>query len=192
MPFSRARVCAMSQADCIRISVSILTPNAFSMRRAIRPERSALALRRLDSVGRETFNTLAAAVTDRPRGSMISVFMNDPGWGRVQHGHNSLLVVILKVQVADFLGVAIDPKREPPNLRDVQAPCALSVAGQAMRFQMGCSQVRPLQSCPVRRPASCAAYLRPQRAIPWRCPPDRALSVPCGEIALFSLIECGL
>ena len=44
----------MSYADCIRISVSIFTPKAFSMRSAISPERSALPLSRLDRVGRET------------------------------------------------------------------------------------------------------------------------------------------
>ena len=37
----------------MRINVSIFTPKAFSMRRAISPERSALRLRRLESAGRE-------------------------------------------------------------------------------------------------------------------------------------------
>jgi hypothetical protein len=34
----------MSQEDCIRISVSILTPKAFSMRSGISPERPALPM----------------------------------------------------------------------------------------------------------------------------------------------------
>jgi hypothetical protein len=42
--------------------------------------KSALPLRKLES-GRDTFSTRAPAVTDRPRGSIISVRMNDPGWG---------------------------------------------------------------------------------------------------------------
>jgi len=50
---SRFRVCAISYADCIRISVSIFTPNAFSIRSAISPESPALQLSRLESVGRD-------------------------------------------------------------------------------------------------------------------------------------------
>ena len=38
----------------MRISVSIFTPNAFSMRSAISPERSARPLGKLDSAGRDT------------------------------------------------------------------------------------------------------------------------------------------
>ena len=45
----------------MRMSVSILTPKAFSMRRAMSPERSALPLSRLESVGRETRRAAAAA-----------------------------------------------------------------------------------------------------------------------------------
>ena len=51
-----------------------------SMRSAISPERSALPLSRLESAGRETLSA-AAAVTDRPAGSMISVRIKSPGWG---------------------------------------------------------------------------------------------------------------
>jgi hypothetical protein len=65
----------------MRISVSILTPNAFSMRSAMSPERSALPFSRLDKAGRDTFSAAAAAVTDNPAGRIISVRMKSPGWG---------------------------------------------------------------------------------------------------------------
>jgi len=45
------------------------------------PERSALPLSRLDRAGRDTWSAAAAAVTERPVGSIISVRMNHPGWG---------------------------------------------------------------------------------------------------------------
>ena len=61
--------------------VSIFTPKAFSMRSAISPDRSALAFNKLDRAGRDTCNTAAAAVTDRPAGSMISVRIKSPGCG---------------------------------------------------------------------------------------------------------------
>jgi hypothetical protein len=44
----------MSKADCIRMSVSIFTPKAFSMHSAISPERSALLFSKLDRAGRDT------------------------------------------------------------------------------------------------------------------------------------------
>ena len=65
----------------MRISVSIFIPKAFSMRRAISPERLALPFSRLERVGRDTRSATAAAVTLRPAGSMISVRMKSPGWG---------------------------------------------------------------------------------------------------------------
>ena len=49
---SRLRVRAMSYDDCIRISVSMRTPNAFSKRSAISPERLAFPLSKLDSAAR--------------------------------------------------------------------------------------------------------------------------------------------
>jgi len=65
----------------MRMRVSILTPKAFSIRRAMLPESAALPFRRLDKAGRETCNAAAAAagVTQRPAGSMISVRMKSPG-----------------------------------------------------------------------------------------------------------------
>ena len=41
----------------------------------------ALPLSRLDSLGRETRNAIAAAVTVKPAASIISVRMKSPGWG---------------------------------------------------------------------------------------------------------------
>jgi len=44
---SRFRVCAISCAEAIRISVSIFTPNAFSIRSAISPDSPALPFSKL-------------------------------------------------------------------------------------------------------------------------------------------------
>jgi len=65
----------------MRIRISIFTPKAFSMRRAISPESAALLLSKLERAGREALRAIAAAVTERPAGSMISVRMKSPGWG---------------------------------------------------------------------------------------------------------------
>jgi hypothetical protein len=43
-------------------------------------------------------------------------------------------VVVFKVQIADFVDVAINPGCEPPILGDMKAPGSLSIAGQAMRL----------------------------------------------------------
>src|SRR5258706_7849330 len=100
----------------MRMRVSILTPKAFSIRSAISPERLALPFNRLDRVGRETCRTRAAAVTERPRGSMISVRMKSPGWGglSVRIGRDPPLMIVLKIQVADLSFFNIDPKSETP------------------------------------------------------------------------------
>src|SRR5580658_8942321 len=100
----------MSYAYCIRISVSILTPKAFSMRRAMSPERAAFPLSRLESAGREIFNPAAAAVTVRPAGSMISVRMKSPGCGGFFMGITSLpcLVVVFQIEHKDFAFYKID------------------------------------------------------------------------------------
>src|SRR5271166_3361021 len=78
--FSRLRVCVMSQEACIRMRVSIFTPNAFSIRKAMSPDRSALPFNKLDNAGRDTRSAAAAAVTDRPAGWIISARMKSPGW----------------------------------------------------------------------------------------------------------------
>src|ERR1035437_10309172 len=122
----------------MRMSVSILTPKAFSKRSAISPDRSALPLSRLDRAGRETWSTLAAAVTDRPCGSMISVRMKSPGWGgfniRMAAVSLSFLMVILKIHVAYLALGGVYTKGQPPVARDVQAPCAFAIAGQQVRL----------------------------------------------------------
>jgi hypothetical protein len=51
------------------------------MRSAISPDSPALPFSKLDSAGRETPSAAAAAVTDNPAGSTISVRMKSPGWG---------------------------------------------------------------------------------------------------------------
>ncbi len=51
------------------------------MRSFIYPERSALPSIRLDSVGRERRNAIAAAVTVNAVAPQISVQMKSPGWG---------------------------------------------------------------------------------------------------------------
>lgn len=82
------------------MSVSIFTPKAFSMRRAISPGRLALRLSRLDSAGRDTRRVLATAVTDSPDGSMISVRMKSPGWGGFLIGMSmglGFLVVVFQI-----------------------------------------------------------------------------------------------
>ena len=94
---SRFRVCAISYAEAIRINVSIFTPNAFSIRSAISPDSPALPFSKLDSVGRETPSAAAAAVTDSPCASTISVLMKSPGWGGLTIAifSSRFLVVIL-------------------------------------------------------------------------------------------------
>jgi hypothetical protein len=63
------------------MSVSIFTPNAFSIRSAISPDKPALLFNKLDNAGRETPSAAAAAVTDKPAGSTISVRIKSPAWG---------------------------------------------------------------------------------------------------------------
>jgi hypothetical protein len=50
----------------MRISVSIFTPKAFSMRSDLSPERTVLPFSKLDNAGRETPSAAAAAVTANP------------------------------------------------------------------------------------------------------------------------------
>src|ERR1700686_761035 len=110
----------------MRISVSILGPKAFSILRAISPDKSAFPFNRLDSAGRETRRTFAAAVTDRPSGSMISVRINSPGCGGLNIGIRWFSldsVIVLKIHVTDFAFGIVDPKRHSPVSRNVQAPC---------------------------------------------------------------------
>src|ERR1019366_2448212 len=100
------------------------------MRSAMSPERSALPLSRLESAGRETRSAAAAAVTDRPAGTIISVRMKCPGWGGFFMGMAvapSILVVVFQTYVADFVLCGVDAKRQTAVAGDAEAPCALSV-----------------------------------------------------------------
>src|SRR5438132_10102867 len=56
------------------------------MRSAISSDRSALPLSKLDRAGRKTWSALAVAATDRHAGSIISVRIKSPGWGRIFMG----------------------------------------------------------------------------------------------------------
>jgi hypothetical protein len=67
-----------------------LNPQCHIAGNAISPDKSALALSRLDRVGRDTCNATAAAVTVRPTGGIISVRIKLPGWG-VLHLHDRFL-----------------------------------------------------------------------------------------------------
>src|ERR1035441_7468662 len=127
----------MSKEDCMRMSVSILIPKAFSMRRAISPERLALPFRRLDKAGRETCSAGAASVTDRPAGSMISVRMKSPGCGGFfmgMVGCSCVSVVIFQIYVADFALGGVNAKRQTAVTGNAQAPCAFAVTGQCVHL----------------------------------------------------------
>ena len=128
----------MSYEDCIRISVSIFPPKAFSIRSAISPERLDFLLSKLDKVGRDTCNAAAAAVTDKPAGPIISVRMKSPGWGGFFMGialTPSILMVIFQVHIANFAVVCVYPKRQAPVSGNAQTPSAFAVASQSM-FQL--------------------------------------------------------
>src|SRR5262249_27330682 len=116
----------------MRMRVSMSTPNAFSKRRAMSPDRSALPFRRLERVGRETPKTFAASVTDRLCASMISVRRKRPGCTglSIRMGFSSVIVFI--VHVHDF--VVLDTESQPPVPRHVQTPDALAGAGELVRF----------------------------------------------------------
>src|SRR5271166_2871334 len=121
----------------MRMSVSIFTPKAFSMRSAMSPERSALPFNRLESAGRETLSAAAAAVTDRPAGWIISVRMKSPGWGGLFMGITLapyFLVIIFQIQFADFMFCGIDAERQTLIARDAEAPSSLAVAAQDVRL----------------------------------------------------------
>src|SRR5438876_7536385 len=124
----------------MRMSVSIFTPNAFSMRSAMSPERSALPFNRLDSAGRETLRAAAAAVTDRPAGWIISVRMKSPGWGGLFIGMAfapSALVIVFQINGADFMFHSVDAERQTAVAGDAKAPRALAVTDQRVRPPRG-------------------------------------------------------
>src|SRR5208282_6011559 len=107
------------------------------MRSAMSPERAALPFSRLDRAGRETRSAIAAAVTDRPAGWMISVRMKSPGWHGFFIGIAFLLivlVVVLQVHVVDFAPSDIDAERQTAVTANAEAPSALPVADQSVCF----------------------------------------------------------
>src|SRR5437667_9909261 len=118
----------------MRRSVSIFGPKAFSMRNAISPDRSAFPLSRLDRVGREMPSASAAAVTERPSGSIISVRMNSPGCGgfSIRVGV-SFSVVVFIIHIDNFV-VVVYAECHPPVLGHLQAPRVLAVADEKVRF----------------------------------------------------------
>src|ERR1700676_3899466 len=68
---------------------------------AISPERLAFPFNKLESAGRDTPSAIAAAVTDNPAGSTISVRMKSPGCGGFFRGISVsiYLMVAFKIQV---------------------------------------------------------------------------------------------
>src|SRR5713226_8103075 len=107
----------------MRMRVSILTPKAFSMRRAMLPESEAWPFRRLDKAGRETRNAAAAAVTESPAGSMISVRIKSPGCGGVT------MTMKNPPHPGDFIRTEII---EPAGLSVTAAAAALRVSRPAL------------------------------------------------------------
>ncbi len=75
---------------------------AFSMRRAISPDRSALPFRRFESAGRVTRSTAAAAVTVRPWPPMSSIRITVPTCGGFSMG----IVVVLLQRLARSFPIA--------------------------------------------------------------------------------------
>src|SRR5216683_3428436 len=121
----------------MRMRVFILTPNAFSMRRAMLPERAALPFRRLDKAGRETRKAAAAAVTERPAGSMISVRMKSPGCGGFFMAMviaPLILMIVFQVQIVDFTMRGVYAEGHTPVACYGQAPSAFAVASQRVRL----------------------------------------------------------
>jgi hypothetical protein len=78
--FSVFRARAMSQLFCMRISVSMETPKAFSMRSAISGDKSTCSFNSVESAGRVTPSAFAASVTDSGMAPTISWRMKPPTW----------------------------------------------------------------------------------------------------------------
>src|SRR5258708_37870728 len=121
----------------MRMRVSILTPKAFSIRRAMLPESAALPFKRLDKAGREICKAAAAAVTESPAGSMISVRMKSPGCGGFFMAMGiapSMLMIVFQIQIVDFTIRSVNAERQTPVAGYGQAPGTFSVAGQGVRL----------------------------------------------------------
>ncbi|HWD97907.1 MAG TPA: hypothetical protein VG345_02675 [Bryobacteraceae bacterium] len=116
------------------------TPKAFSMRNAISPDKSALPFKRWKAQGGIHAEQIAAALTDRPAASTISVRMNSPGCGGFFMGIGGCSVSSvasggsLPGQFTD-LPLVIDPERQAAIARDAQTPCAFPASAQRWAFQ---------------------------------------------------------
>src|SRR5271169_1430743 len=123
----------------MRRSVSMSGPKAFSIRNAMSPDSAARPFSRLDKVTRETWSARAAAVTDRPSGSMTSVRMNCPGWTGF---FIRFSVVIFIVHLDDLF--QLHAECQTPVACDVKTPGIFAAPGQPVRFprrdrvQLGC------------------------------------------------------
>jgi hypothetical protein len=96
----------MSYEDCILMSVSILTPKAFSMRNAMSPERSALPLSRLREGGPGNVKRRRRRPCHRQASRYDNLRPDETsGMGRVLYRHrfgSFVLVVIFQIHVTDF------------------------------------------------------------------------------------------
>src|SRR5258708_21553609 len=80
---------------------------------------------------------MAAAVTDSPAGSIISVRIKSPGWGGFFMGIALAplnLVVVFQIQVADFQFFDVDAERQSAVTRDAKAPPAPTISGEGVHF----------------------------------------------------------
>src|SRR5579859_3040656 len=77
---------------------------------------------------------------ETPNGSMISVFKKPPGWAGFfmrMLGARAIIissVVVLEIEIDDLDFELVDPERETPVLGHEQAPDALPIAGELVRF----------------------------------------------------------
>src|ERR1700676_2958671 len=106
---------------------------------AISPERLAFPFNKLESAGRDTPSAIAAAVTDNPAGSTISVRMKPPGCGGFFRGISVSihLMVVFKIQFTDILLGFINSKGQAPISGNHQTPRSLAVAGKQMGLPRG-------------------------------------------------------
>ncbi len=116
--------------------VSILTPKAFSIRRAMLPESAALPFRRLDKAPR---NVQCGRGGGDAEACGLDDFRADEiaGVRRILHGHGNCsfdLIIVFRVQIADFATRGVNSERQTPVAGDGQAPNTLAVAGQGMRL----------------------------------------------------------
>src|SRR5258708_5726617 len=94
--------------------------------------------------GREICKAAAAAVTERPAGSMISVRMKSPGCGGFFMAMGiapSMLMVVFQIQVANFEIRGVNAERQTPIACYGQAPGAFAVASQGVRLP-GCERAQ--------------------------------------------------